>query len=98
MRDRKKIFWQEMRRTEFEEAAAAGAVVVIPMGSTEQHGLHLPVNTDLNCAQSIAVRAAQMVDEFPVIVAPPIWSGLSPHHMPFPGTITHYVWQNWKNY
>jgi len=88
MSDRKKVFWQEMRRTEFEEAAAAGAVVVIPMGSTEQHGLHLPVNTDIYNAQSIAARAAQMVEEFPVIVAPPIWSGLSPHHMRFPGTIT----------
>lgn len=88
MSDRKTVLWQEMRRTEFEEAAAAGAVVVIPMGSTEQHGRHLPVNTDLHNAQTIAVRAAQLVEEFPVIVAPPIWSGLSAHHMRFPGTIT----------
>lgn len=85
---KRKILWQEMRRVEFPEAAKAGAVVIIPIGSTEQHGPHLPVNTDMNCCWTIATRAAQAVEEFPVIVTPPIWSGQSPHHMRFPGAIT----------
>ena len=42
----KKILWQELRRSEFEQMAKADAVVVIPVGSTEQHGNHLPINTD----------------------------------------------------
>lgn len=84
----KKVHWEEMRRTEIEEAAKANAVVIIPVGSTEQHGNHLPINTDANCCSDIAQRAAQAVDEFPVLVTPTIWMGFSPHHMAYPGTIT----------
>lgn len=84
----KKILWEEMRRTEFEELVKANAIVIIPVGSTEQHGNHLPVNTDMNCCYSIAKRVAQHIDEFPVLVVPPIWAGYSPHHMAYPGTIT----------
>ena len=84
----KKILWQEMRRTEIEEAAKADAVVIIPVGSIEQHGNHLPVNTDINCCFSIAKSAAEIIDDFPVLVAPSIWGGFSPHHMKYPGTIS----------
>ena len=68
----KKILWGELRRTEFEELAKANAVVIIPVGSTEQHGNHLPINTDANCCFVIAQRAAQAIDEFPVLVLPTI--------------------------
>jgi len=84
----KKVLWQEMRRTEIEEAAKANAVVIIPVGSIEQHGNHLPVNTDINCSFSIAKSVAEIIDDFPVLVAPPIWWGFSPHHMKYPGTIS----------
>jgi len=84
----KKVLWQEMRRTEIEEASKADAVVIIPVGAIEQHGNHLPVNTDINCSFSIAKSVAEIIDDFPVLVAPPIWWGLSPHHMKYPGTIS----------
>ena len=85
----KKVLWQELRRTEFENAVKGDAVVIIPVASTEQHGHHLPVNTDANCCFTIAVRAAEAVgDEFPVLVLPAIWTGYSPHHMAYPGSIT----------
>ncbi len=84
----KKILWQEMRRTEIEGASKADAVVIIPVGSIEQHGNHLPVNTDINCSFSIAKSAAEIIDDFPVLVAPSIWGGFSPHHMKYPGTIS----------
>lgn len=84
----KKVLWQEMRRTEIEEAAKDGAVVIIPVGSIEQHGNHLPVNTDVNCCYSIAKRVAELIDDFLVVVAPPMWWGFSPHHMKYPGTIS----------
>jgi len=83
----KKVLWQKMRRTEIEEAAKADAVVIIPVGSIEQHGNHLPVNTDINCSFSIAKSVAEIIDDFPVLVAP-IWEGFSPHHMRYPGTIS----------
>ena len=84
----KKVLWQEMRRTEVEQAAKWGGVVIIPVGSIEQHAEHLPLNTDINCCFSIAQRAAELIDDFPVIVAPPIWMGLSMRHMGHPGTIS----------
>lgn len=84
----KKVLWQEMRRTEFEEALKGNAVVIIPLGSTEQHGEHLPINTDSNCVFNIAKKAAEVVTEFPVLVLPPLWTGYSPHHMGFKGAIT----------
>ena len=84
----KKIMWQELRRTEFEAAIKADAVVIIPVGAIEQHGNHLPINTDANSCLSIAQRAAQAIDEFPVLVLPAVWTGLSAMHMVYPGTIT----------
>ncbi len=82
------VYWQNLRRGEIEEAARSGAVVIVPIGSTEQHGPHLPVDTDIRSSGEIARRAAQLVTEFPVLIAPPVWSGYSPHQMHFPGTIT----------
>jgi creatinine amidohydrolase/Fe(II)-dependent formamide hydrolase-like protein len=76
-----------MRRGEIAEAAREGAVVIVPMGAIEQHGPHLPLNTDIYDALAIAQRAAELVEEFPVLVAPPIWWGLSNEHMDLPGTI-----------
>ena len=84
----KKVLWQEMRRTEFEEALSKDAVVIIPCGSMEQHGEHLPINTDSNCCFEIAKKAAELIDEFPVLVLPPVWMGYSPHHMAYAGSIT----------
>jgi len=84
----KNYVWQRMRRDEIAAARDQGALVIVPIGSTEQHGPHLPVDVDIFLAESVALAAAQAVDDFPVLVAPPIWSGLSPHHMHFTGTIT----------
>lgn len=84
----KRVLWQEMRRDEIAVAAQEGAVVVVPVGAIEQHGPHLPLNTDICDSWAIARRVAERCDAFPVIVAPPIWWGMSPYHMVYPGTIT----------
>ena len=84
----KKVLWQELRRTEFEQMVKADAIVIIPVASIEQHGDHLPVNTDENTCREIAQRAARAIDEFPVLVVPSIWAGLSAMHITYPGTIT----------
>jgi len=82
------VYWQRLRRNEVAAARDEGAVVLIPIGSTEQHGDHLAVDMDIRTATEICARAAQRVSEFPVLVAPPVWSGYSPHHMLYPGSIT----------
>ena len=80
----------EMSWVEIKEVLKKPHVVVLPIGSTEEHGAHLPVNVDSACTIYIAEQAAQkVVDEHKinVLVAPPIPYGEISHHKMFPGTI-----------
>jgi creatinine amidohydrolase len=70
-------------------AARGGALAVLPVGSLEQHGPHLPVITDTITAWEVSIRAARLAaDEMPVLVLPGMWTGMSEHHLPFGGTIS----------
>lgn len=82
------VRWHKLRREQVAQAAAAGAILLLPIGSVEQHGPHLPLDTDTNAAAEVAERAARRLDDPPAIVLPPIWWGLSPYWLPFPGTLT----------
>jgi creatinine amidohydrolase len=82
------VLWQKRRRGEIRDAAAAGAVALLPTGAVEQHGPHLPLDTDSFTAFTVCARAAEDIGEFPVLVLPPVWWGLSPYWMLFPGTLT----------
>ncbi len=65
---------------------AATTVLAVPVGSTEQHGPHLPLSTDTTVAQVLAGRlAAERPD---VIVAPALPYGASGEHAGFPGTLS----------
>ncbi|MFC1902544.1 creatininase family protein [Chloroflexota bacterium] len=80
----------EMSWPEVKEVLSKPNAVILPLGSTEQHGTHLPINFDSFCATYIAEHAAQKsVDEheISVLVAPTIdYTDVSVHKM-FPGTI-----------
>lgn len=66
-----------------------GSILMIPVGSIEQHGHHMPVGTDTILVDAVANLGAELVTEdVPVLVTPPVWAGHSPHHMGFGGTIT----------
>lgn len=84
----KKILWQEMWRHEFEGAAQRDPVVIVPTGSVEQHGPHSPMDVDIADSFYIAVEAAKRVNDFPVIVSPPVWSGFAHYNKGFAGTIS----------
>lgn len=78
----------DLTRVELRTAAPA-AVVVVPLGSIEQHGPHLPVTTDTVVVHHIARRAAQLVaDRVPVLVAPVLPFGFAEHHLHFGGTVS----------
>jgi creatinine amidohydrolase len=84
------VEWARMTAPELRALAARpNAMAVLPVGSLEQHGPHLPVITDTASASAAAIRAAQLVaDEVPVAVLPGLWLGMSEHHLPFGGTIS----------
>jgi creatinine amidohydrolase len=79
--------WNALRSPEIAEAARAGAVVLIPTGATEQHGAHLPMDTDIISSTAVANRAAELV-ESPVLVASVAHVGFSPECMEHPGTLS----------
>ncbi|MEU6525013.1 mycofactocin biosynthesis peptidyl-dipeptidase MftE [Streptomyces sp. NPDC046924] len=70
----------------------AGASVLVPVGSTEQHGPHLPLNTDSVIAESVARLAGRRLTAAdpgrPVLSAPTIAYGASGEHAGFPGTVS----------
>lgn len=64
--------------------------MLVPVGSTEQHGPHLPLATDAMIARAVAGQAAaRLLDEGRVVrVAPTLGYGASGEHEDFPGTIS----------
>ena len=81
----KKVLLPEMTWPEVKAALKETNVAIIPVGSCEQHGLHLPVGTDHLLGMTMARTIAK---EAGAVVAPVLWVGYSEHHMGFPGTIT----------
>jgi mycofactocin system creatininase family protein len=62
------------------------SLLAIPLGSTEQHGPHLPCTTDSDIAVALADALAARRDD--VIVAPPLAYGSAGEHAAFPGTLS----------
>lgn len=78
----------EMTRARCRELAP-DALLVWPVGATEQHGPHLPIGTDAMHAEWVATRAADLVaNQIPVVIAPTLPFGSSAHHLPFGGTMS----------
>jgi creatinine amidohydrolase len=80
----------EMSWVEVAAAAEAGLPVVVPVGSTEQHGPHLPLGTDCVIPRAIALRVCE---SYPLVIAPLLPFGaksrpLSGGGESFPGTIS----------
>lgn len=83
------IEWRKLRADQLRERARRDAMVILPVGSIEQHGPHLPVEVDSMLGETVALRAAaRLAATEPVLVLPMLWTGLSEHHMSFGGTIT----------
>jgi creatinine amidohydrolase len=79
------IEWMKMTSEELNARAAAGALVIIPVASLEQHGPALATGVDIICATGVAHRVAQrMLAAGEQVVV----TGLAEHHVPFGGTVT----------
>jgi len=79
-----------MTRIDAAEAIEAADAALLPLGSTEQHGPHLPVATDALRAEHLTAELVGAADEHGLqfLRLPTLPYGYSEHHMPFAGTIT----------
>src|SRR4029453_2011979 len=77
----KKGLWQELLRYELLDAPPQRPVVIVPVGSIEQHGPHCPQDVDISIPYHLAIGAADAINDFPVIVAPPVTYGFTHHKM-----------------
>lgn len=82
-----KVLYGEMTWVELQGAVARGRVAVLPIGSIEVHGPHLPLDTDARIAFGVCAEAAARAPQT-MVVLPPVSFGISPHHIDFPGSIT----------
>jgi creatinine amidohydrolase/Fe(II)-dependent formamide hydrolase-like protein len=83
-----KYLLEEMTWEDARDRFKESDVAVLPVGSTEQHGPHLPVSTDAFDVYWLAKETIKRVTSPKPVVLPPINYGISYHHMAFPGTIS----------
>ena len=84
------VEWARLKARDLNEKAAAGALVLLPVASTEQHGPHLATGVDTYLCGEICRRVARKLGEggVPAVVAPTLWAGLAEHHVAFGGSFT----------
>lgn len=81
--------WQDMKTTAFRALDPEKTILVFPVGSTEQHGPHLPVGVDACLADAVLARAAALAPEvLTLLILPTLPYGKSNEHDAFDGTIS----------
>lgn len=87
--DADEVFWDRSSAERLRQLAGREAIILVPVGSTEQHGPHLPTGVDSFLSTEVCRRAAQMIlAKQPIVVTPTIWCGLADHHVSFGGTFS----------
>ncbi len=81
-----KYRYEEFTWPEIRTAVSQQRVAVIPVGTIEQHGPHLPLVTDVLTATEMSRRAVERIPEEAVIL-PSVFYAFNEHHLDFPGTI-----------
>lgn len=76
----------ELTTADLAEAKSRGWILAVPIGSTEQHGPHLPLSTDTIVATELCERLAEARSD--VVIAPAISIGSSGEHQAFAGTLS----------
>ncbi len=72
---------------EVERLNVASKIVILPLGSFEQHGPHLPLTTDSDLVTAVA-RGLEAKRPKRILCLPTLWPGHSTHHLRFPGTLS----------
>lgn len=82
-------FWADLTTEEIEQLDHENTVVVLPIAAIEQHGPHLPINTDMAIADGhIHSVIGKLPEDQSVFFLPTLAYGKSDEHLNFPGTVT----------
>jgi creatinine amidohydrolase len=79
--------YEEFTWPDIREAVAQNRVAVLPIGTIEQHGPHLPLVTDVLTATEMSRRAVEQIPGEAVLM-PSVYYAFNEHHLDFPGTIS----------
>ncbi|MGQ9479749.1 MAG: creatininase family protein, partial [Thermoproteota archaeon] len=79
------MLWEHSTSPDIEAAVEGNLVAVIPIGSIEIHGPHMPTGTDSITVYEVARRAAERE---PAVVLPPFYYAYVPENRHFPGTVS----------
>lgn len=82
------ILWSELTWPEAEKRLGMVDVALLPVGSIEQHGPHLPLDVDAFDAEYLAKRVAETCSDPKPLVLPLISYGVAYHHVDFSGTLS----------
>jgi len=80
--------WSELSAPELRSIVEDTTIALLPVGAVEQHGPHLPLNTDTALAEGMAHEAASRVKSAVVLVLPTVSVAKSDEHLGFPGVLT----------
>lgn len=86
MTARKPYRYADLTWPEMKAAIAAQKVVILPVGTVEDHGPHLPLDTDNFLVTAVCEEAARRAPD-DALVMPTVQYGFNAHHIDFPGTI-----------
>ena len=79
--------WHELSMTDFAGVDRDKALVVLPFGSVEQHGPHLPVGTDALIVEAVVEGVMQRLKDVDCLFLPTLWVTKSNEHSAFVGTV-----------
>lgn len=82
---RNSVWLNELTWQEVDQYLKKDDIIILPVGSTEEHGLAAPLGLDTYAAIFLAEDSAKKAG---VLATPPLWFGDSSHHLGFPGTVS----------
>ncbi|MBB4143788.1 creatininase family protein [Rhizobium rhizoryzae] len=86
----KPFYWNELNTRDFAKLDAEKTIAILPLASTEQHGPHLPVATDVAIANGmLAELKNQRPDDLDILVLPTQEIGKANEHIYGPGTLSY---------
>jgi creatinine amidohydrolase len=84
-----RFYWNELTSPEFSDLSADHVIAILPLASTEQHGPHLPISTDVTIANGMLGEVRKILpDDLDVLVLPTQEIGKANEHIFGPGTLS----------